>query len=52
LIKRLKSLSKNNQKANANYYIKQFESAESLWLESAKDMNIEIPEPSFSVTQV
>lgn len=28
--------------------LKEIENAETLWLESAKDMDIEIPEPSYS----
>ncbi|MCM1499279.1 MAG: type II toxin-antitoxin system HicB family antitoxin [Clostridium sp.] len=30
--------------------LKEIEIAENLWLESAKDMNIEIPEPSISMS--
>ncbi|MCM1135050.1 MAG: type II toxin-antitoxin system HicB family antitoxin [Clostridium sp.] len=32
--------------------LKELEAAEALWLESARDMNIEIPEPSFSATPI
>lgn len=32
--------------------LKEIEVAEALWLESAKDMDIEIPEPSHSAIQV
>lgn len=32
--------------------LKEIEIAETLWLESAKDMDIEIPEPSHSVMAV
>jgi len=32
--------------------LKEIEIAEALWLESAKDMDIEIPEPSHSATLI
>lgn len=32
--------------------LKEIEIAEALWLESAKDMNIELPEPSHSAMSV
>ncbi len=32
--------------------LREIESAESLWLESAKDMNIEIPKPSHSAMSI